>query len=178
MAKKLFPRFGRDHRTGSLQELSPGAQQGAAAGRNLADPFRVLVANEDELDRQLMIRQLGQAGPAERDLMVECAANGAEALAKLRSQRYGFVVLEWILPDQVGAEVLRAIRDHSLRVPVVVVSGQPRAAIACHLDAMAAAFVNKQEMNAISFRCAIVSAILLLEGAFGLVRSGYDIVQA
>ena len=182
MAKKILPVFTRDHRTGFMKEITHVETKRFALARELATspPFRVLVADEDETDRRLTIQHLGEAWPFARDLVVECAADAAETLAKIRrnrleklhSNRYAFVVLDWNLPQPEGEDVLRAIRGKGLHVPVVVVSGQRREAIASHLEPMAAAFLKKSELNADSFRNAIVAAILLVEGVSGLVRNG------
>ena len=94
----------------------------------------MLVAGDDESERRLTIWQLGKAWPAEREMMVECAADGAEALEKIESNQYDLVVLDWNLPHQEGPVVLRAIRRGSRRVPVVVLSRQRREAIARDLE--------------------------------------------
>ena len=166
MPKKALPVFTRDHRTGSMKEFTSGDPKDwdlASAKASLSD-FRVLVADDDETDRLLTIWQLGKAWPVEQDMMVECAADGAEALEKICRTRFALVVLDWNMPHQNGAAVLRAMRENSLHVPVVVVSAQRHEAIASDLKAMAAAFVNKDELNPGSFRSAIAASIQLQEG--------------
>lgn len=132
-----------------MEELTPGEPNEFALPRDEAGPghFRVLVADDVETDRLLTIRQLGKAWPVKGDLMVECAADGAEALAKIRSNRYALVVLDWNMPHQDGGDVLRAMRADGLRIPVVVVSGQCREVIANDLETMSATFVNKDELD-------------------------------
>jgi CheY-like chemotaxis protein len=170
MAKTALPVFTRDHRTGSMKELtSDGHKESTLASDEAIVPhFRVLVADNDETDRLLTIWHLGKAWPVERDMMVECAADGAEALEKIRSDRFELVVLDWNMPHQDGAAVLRAMRESGLRVPVVVVSGQRHKTIASDLEAMAAAFVNKNELDPTSFRSAISASIQLQEGRCSL----------
>jgi len=111
------------------------------------------------MDRFLTIRQLGKAWPAERGMMVECAADGAEALARIHRNRYALVVLDWNMPHLNGGEILRAMRADGLRIPVVVVSGHPHEAIAPALETMAAAFVNKDELDPIRFGNAIATSL-------------------
>ena len=139
--------------------------------------FRVLVADDGELDRFLTIQQLGKAWPVERNLMVECAADGAEALAKIRRNCYALVVLDWNMPHQNGGDVLRALRADGLRIPVVVVSGQPREAITLNLETMAATYVNKDELEPIRFGNAIAVSMQLQE-ARGSVCSDLDRMRA
>jgi len=146
-----------------MKELTPDEPNDFPLARDQAGSpqFRVLVADDDEMDRRLTIWHLGKARPVERDMMVECAADGAEALEQICNNRYALVVLDWNMPLQHGAEVLREIREKGLRVPVVVVSGQPREAIAHEVESMAATFVNKDELDPGSFRSAIAASIQL-----------------
>jgi CheY-like chemotaxis protein len=124
-------------------------------------PARVLVADDCEPDRTLTIRHLGQAWPFGRDVVVECAANGREALEQLRQYRFALVVLDWNMPELGGRDVLRTMRADGILIPVVVVSGQCREAIAPDLEAMAAAFVHKDELNPVSFGSAIQVSLQL-----------------
>ncbi len=75
---------------------------------------------------------------------------GAEALAKIRRNRCALVALDWNMPPWNGGEVLRARRAEGLRIPLVVVSGQPREAITLNLEIRAAAFVHKDELDPIT----------------------------
>lgn len=136
---------------------------------------RVLVADDDEADRLVTIWQLGKAWPVEQDMLVECAADGAEALEKIRRHRYALIVLDWNMPHKDGADVLRELREDGLRVPVVVVSGQCREAIASELETMAASFVNKDELDPFSLGNAITVSMKLQEGR-GSVASGPDTI--
>src|SRR6266536_2973032 len=166
MGEKALPMFTRDHRTGSMKELASNGPKdwNRASGKARPPQFRVLVADDDETDRLLTIWHLGKAWPVEQDMMVECAADGAEALEKIRRDRFALVVLDWNMPHQDGAAVLRAMREDGLRVPVVVVSGRHHEAIASDLKGMAATFVNKDELDPRSFRRAIAASIQLQEG--------------
>lgn len=161
---------------GATSECQPFAPEDSVidGGRASERHVRVLVAENSEPERFLTLKFLRQAWPFSRSMVAECATDGTEALEKIRRLQFGLVVLDWDMPLKHGATVLRAVRESGVRVPVVVVSGQRREAIARHLDSMAAGFVDKKEMDAISFRNAIVASILLQEGVFGWVRSGHD----
>jgi two-component system chemotaxis response regulator CheY len=165
--------FTRDQRTGSMKQFTPGEPKNFGLAPDEAGPLhsRVLVAHDGEANRFLTIWRLGKAWPVEGDMMVECAADGAEALEKIRSKQYALVVLDWNMPLFNGADVLRAIRENDLRVPVVVMSDQRREAIASHLETMAAAFVNKDEFDTGSLRNAIAASIQLQEGRAQVVPS-------
>lgn len=124
-------------------------------------PLRVLVADDNEAERLLTIRQISKAWPVERQIIVECAADGAEALEKIRRHQFGLVILDNNMPHQEGTDVLRTIRAEGLRVPVVVVSAQNREEIAADLKALAAAFASKHELNLANFSSAILESIYL-----------------
>jgi CheY-like chemotaxis protein len=174
MAKFALPIFTRDHRTGLLKELAPDEPDHFALASVNPGPshIRVLVADADETGRRCAVQHLGKAWPVEQDLTVECASDGIETLEKIRSRQFALVVLNWNISGPDGTNVLRTVRDSGLHVPVIVVSGERREDIAQDLDSMTAAFVNKEKMDAFSFRKAIVSSMLLQAGVFGLLRSG------
>lgn len=159
-----------------MKELQPGDHENLGPDfNNAASPlFRVLVADDNESDRRLTIWHLGKAWPAEPRMMVECAADGVEALEKVRGNAYGLVVLDWDMPLRDGGEVLRTMREDGLRVPVVVMTGHPREAITRVLEAKRAAFVNKQELNAVSFGSAIAASMQLQEGRCSCESSTRD----
>ncbi len=127
--------------------------------------LRVLVADDNETVRLLTICHLGKAGCRERDMLVECAADGAEALEIIRRKLFALVVLDGNMPRLDGGNVLRAMREDGMRVPVVVVSGQSHETIANDLSSMAASFVNKDELDPISFGRAISESMQLQEGS-------------
>ena len=144
-----------------MKEITFDDLAGFNPGRDLSrgHAARVLVVDDDETERCLTIWNLGKAWPVEGEMMVECAADGAEALQKIQNHRYTMVVLDWNMPEQDGLEVLETMRGNGWSIPVVVVSGQRREAIASHLQAMAATFVNKNELNPTRFRNAITASL-------------------
>jgi CheY-like chemotaxis protein len=92
---------------------------------------------------------------------VDCAVDGADALEKIRSTRFALVVLDWNMPRLDGGKVLRAMRQAGVHTPVVVVTGRYREEIQLDLESMAAAFVNKNELNPTSLGSAIAASIQL-----------------
>lgn len=161
MAKKALPVFTRNHQTGSMEEFLANETQhlSLVSEEPRLSPVRVLVADGNERERLLTISQLGRMWPGKRDLMVECAADGPEALEKIRRVRFELIMLHCDILYHDGPEVLRAMRGDGLRVPVVVVaSGQSEATIACDLESLAAAFVPKGSLQLIDFSGASVES--------------------
>jgi two-component system copper resistance phosphate regulon response regulator CusR len=55
---------------------------------------------------------------------VATAANGDEALTLLRKDSYDLVVLDWMLPDRDGIEVLRQLRGAGKQIPVIMLTAR------------------------------------------------------
>jgi CheY-like chemotaxis protein len=87
----------------------------------------VLCADDDESVRRLCTAALTRAGFA-----VEQAANGSEALARLRTKKYSAVLLDLVMPGVHGATVLSVLgRDQPEVLPrVILISAAPEAALA------------------------------------------------
>ncbi len=124
--------------------------------------FPVLVIDDNPADRKLTIIQLAEVWPFEHTMAVETAADGKEALDKMRTKRFGLIVLDWKLPKVGGGEVLRTMRQIGVRIPVIVVSGLQREDISDDLEGMGAAFLNKNEMDPTTLRDAIAVSLKLL----------------
>jgi CheY-like chemotaxis protein len=67
---------------------------------------KVLTVDDSGTIRNYLRRALGQRGA-----IVEGAENGHEALEKITAQRFDIVLLDLLLPDFDGLEVLRQIRS-------------------------------------------------------------------
>ena len=80
---------------------------------------RILVTDDDEWHREIVQRQLERLGYS-----VALAKNGAEALDELRSSKVDLVLVDMIMPEMSGLDVLEEIKaDISLHnLPVVMVS--------------------------------------------------------
>jgi two-component system, NtrC family, response regulator AtoC len=77
----------------------------------------VLVIEDDDAARSALAAFLGAAG-----YRVRAAGGGAEALAALSTSASDAVLLDLVMPQPDGFEVLRRIRDRDPRVPVIVLS--------------------------------------------------------
>ncbi len=80
---------------------------------------RILVVDDDEANRDVLSRRVRSQGAE-----VEVAASGKEALEILRAGTFDAVLLDVMMPDMNGYEVLREMKaDTSLRdIPVVMIS--------------------------------------------------------
>lgn len=80
---------------------------------------RVLVVDDTEANRDLLVRRLQREGHA-----AEEAVDGRQALAMLRAGAYDLVLLDIMMPEVNGYEVLQEMRaDDGLRhLPVILIS--------------------------------------------------------
>ena len=83
------------------------------------EPARILVVDDTEANRDLLVRRLRREGHA-----TEIAANGREALEWLRAGGFDLMLLDIMMPEMNGYELLERVRaDADLcHVPVILIS--------------------------------------------------------
>ena len=95
-----------------------------AADQNTVKPAgsagRVLVVDDEPDVREAFGELLEYAG-----FEVTMAATAYEALEHVKSSSWEVVVTDIMMPGMDGLQLLRAIREHDLELPVIVVTGQP-----------------------------------------------------
>lgn len=96
-----------------LPDRLPAQQADAGA------PGVLLVVDDDAVNRDVLTRRLTRQGHH-----VQTASNGQDALRLMREADFDLVLLDVVMPDMDGCEVLRHIRsDDQLRhVPVIMIS--------------------------------------------------------
>jgi PAS domain S-box-containing protein len=84
----------------------------------MAEPS-VLVVDDDERDRNFIVKILDRAGYG-----VESAATGVDAVERCARKTFAAITLDLLLPDLTGLEVLHRVRSRGLNMdtPVVIVS--------------------------------------------------------
>jgi two-component system NtrC family response regulator len=83
----------------------------------VAEPFRVLVVDDEPAQRELMAGFLARLGHA-----VAQAADGREALERARREPFDLVVTDQRMPGLSGLEVLAALRGRNPEAAVIVVT--------------------------------------------------------
>ena len=78
---------------------------------------------EDNAD----VRRLYAIGLNQRGYEVKLAANGAEAVDRVASERPDCILLDWLMPLMDGSEVVAKIdsQDGTAEIDIIVISGQP-----------------------------------------------------
>ena len=85
----------------------------------------LLVVDDNENNRDVLSRRLRQKGYA-----VEVAADGAEALARIRAESYDLILLDVEMPGMSGLEVLTQVRlrRSQTQLPVIMVTARSEGA--------------------------------------------------
>ena len=98
-----------------LRDIRPVGE----AQTSTAAPGRILVVDDIEANRDLLSRRLGREGHD-----VAAAAGGIAALEKLQQEDFDLVLLDLMMPDMNGFEVLARMKaDSRLReVPAIMIS--------------------------------------------------------
>ncbi len=86
---------------------------------------RALVVEDDPAIRRLVEKLLQRRG-----IIIDTAHDGNQAIAKLASGDYSIVVLDLMLPEANGYEVISHMKANRLQIPVVVVSAVSQQALA------------------------------------------------
>jgi len=136
-------------------DTSTMEQQSQVAGKTL----NVLLVDDNPTDLKLAMIYLGKAWPFSSDMAVTTAADGLEALERMRTKRFCLIILDWCLPQGGNGHVLREIRRNGVFIPVVVMSGLARDQLPDYLESAGAAYVNKDNLNASTLYCAIAEAL-------------------
>jgi CheY-like chemotaxis protein len=84
-----------------------------------ANPGTILVADDDLLNRIVLSTTLQEEG-----YVVETAENGKQALETLAAQPFDVVLLDLLMPEMDGYQVLEQIKAHPVwrNIPVIVIS--------------------------------------------------------
>src|SRR5688572_3870160 len=90
----------------------------SAATTTVRSACRVLVVEDDRDASEVMAFFIGQRANCE----VWVAGSVGEALGTLHERLPTHVLLDLMLPDYAGAELLRVVREHNLSVRVAIVT--------------------------------------------------------
>lgn len=82
-------------------------------------PPRVLVVEDEQKTRDSLAEGLRLEG-----WTIETAATGEQALQQMRRERFDLMVLDWMLPDRDGIEVLQQLRAWGEQTPVLMLTAR------------------------------------------------------
>ncbi|BAY15606.1 response regulator receiver sensor signal transduction histidine kinase [Anabaenopsis circularis NIES-21] len=111
----------------------------------MEETLRILVVDDDEVDRMAVRRALMQAGVK---MELSEAGNGHEALLALTNTTFNCVFLDYRLPDQDGLTLIHRIHASEIKVPLVVLTAQGDEQIAVELmKAGATDYLSKSRVS-------------------------------
>lgn len=138
---------------------------------------RVLVVDDDPVVRQILIQALRR-----KPLAIDEAANGHEAIGLLRENAYCVVLLDILMPDLNGFDVLDAIDEEALNAPVVLVVSGAERNVLDRLDSQRIHGIVKKpfdplEIAALVFACAEIRGNRAFETmAIATVMTGAQLI--
>jgi len=117
-AEAPAPREGEDAEGDTTSTLKPD-QSGPALYPPIPAGGRILVVDDNESNRSLLARRLRRQG-----YTVSLAENGRQALEKLQARPFDLLLLDILMPELNGVEVLKRIKTNpaTQNVPVIMLS--------------------------------------------------------
>jgi len=104
--------------------------------------LKILVADDHEVVRKGLMKVLAESL---QPIKVEEARNGQEAVSKVWKSEYDLVVLDIKMPGKSGLDVLKEIKQHRPKLPVVILSMHPEEQFAIRaIRAGASGYLTKE----------------------------------
>ncbi|MGE5789885.1 MAG: response regulator [Syntrophaceae bacterium] len=104
--------------------------------------LRILVADDHEVVRKGLVKVLAETL---QPIKVDEASNGQEAMSKIWKGGYDLVVLDMKMPGKGGLDVLKEIKQHQPKLPVVILSMHPEEQFAIRaMRAGASGYLTKE----------------------------------
>ena len=113
--------------------------------------YRALVVEDDPAIRRLVEKLLTRSR-----IEIDTASDGRTAMDKLRATRYSVLVLDLMVPELNGFEIIELIKRENMRVPVAVVSAVSQQALT-KLDLDVVKLVISKPFDVDEFTKAIVA---------------------
>ena len=79
-----------------------------------------LLFAEDDLDLSMAVKTLLERS----GFLVDAVPDGAEALEYARTEAYDGIILDWMMPEMDGVEVLREMRRRGIRTPCLLLTAR------------------------------------------------------
>lgn len=120
--------------------------------------YRALVVEDDPAIRKLVEKLLTR-----QKIDIEIATDGRTAMEKLKTQHFSVLVLDLMVPEVNGFEVIEFLKREGLQVPVAVVSAVSHQALT-RLDLDIVKLVISKPFDVDEFTKAIVALCAEAEG--------------
>lgn len=87
-------------------------------------PYRALIVEDDPAIRRLVEKLLSR-----RHIEIDTAHDGREAVDKLKAGTYSVLILDLMVPELNGFEVIEFLKRENMNIPVAVVSAVSQQAL-------------------------------------------------
>jgi DNA-binding response OmpR family regulator len=102
----------------ALAGTSENERRATSTGTEFASVPRILIIDDDKDLTEMLVEYLGPEG-----FEVEVARSGETGLSRALGDKFGLVILDVMLPEINGFEVLRRLRGHS-QTPVIMLTAR------------------------------------------------------
>jgi len=104
--------------------------------------LRILVADDHEVVRKGLVKVLSETL---QPVKIDEAGNGQESVSKASKTEYDLVVLDMKMPGKSGLDVLKEIKQHRPKLPVLILSMHPEEQFAVRaIRAGASGYLTKE----------------------------------
>jgi len=80
--------------------------------------MKALIVDDSVVMRKIVINAIAQMGITD----IGQAADGVEAVKEVVTGGYDLVLMDWNMPNMLGIDALKKMREHGLKVPVIMVT--------------------------------------------------------
>lgn len=117
-------------------------------------PSRILIVDDEELMREVLAEHL------RRDYEVETAASTAEADIHMGSQHFDLVLVDHLMPNEVGLDFLMRVKDHFPKTRRILITGYLNPELISRAQQLAdlSAYLIKP-INATQLKAAVTGAL-------------------
>ena len=120
----------------------PGKSDSSHWKKGRTRMLRILVADDHEVVRKGLVKVLAESL---QPVKIDEARNGQEAMSKVRKSEYDLVVLDIKMPGKSGLDVLKEIKQHQPKLPVMILSMHPEEQFAIRaMRAGASGYLTKE----------------------------------
>jgi diguanylate cyclase (GGDEF)-like protein/PAS domain S-box-containing protein len=87
----------------------------------MSDEIKILIIDDDRLIRTAIKRILLKSG---QNFVVDEISNSTLLLDKLKTKRFDCIILDYVLTDTTGIDVIKELTNFKINIPIIMMTGQ------------------------------------------------------